>query len=397
VAKNEFILQGFTDRTHGDAVRELFNVVDIQKVIFSVAFINESGVEQISEMLNQYSDRASVYAGIRNDITSHQGLSALLDTGVELFTVDTGSRAILFHPKLYFVQGAAQARLVIGSANLTPGGLNNNIEAGLLVDFDLDVASDKRVVERIIAEFTKLSRDYPEHITRIQSLLDLNEMLKRGRLVDENQVSFARLVANNVTPLDDSLSRIKLRTKQFRRMSVKATISASHMAPTVGISSGQGPTVQSNASTIGTQLNLVWESKPLTKRDLNIPKGSTTNKTGSMNLDKGLLTESIDQRHYFRDEVFASLSWALTNASGNVEETYAKFQLVIKSVDYGEFDLRIAHSTDTKSKTYRQNNAMTRLSWGPAKELVARPDLVGRTVKLYRETADPKRFVLDID
>jgi len=55
--------------------------------------------------------------------------------------------------------------------------------------------------------------------------------------------------------------------------------------------------------------------------------------------------------------------------------TYAKFQLVIKGISYGEFDLRIAHSTDTNSRTYQQNNAMTRLSWGPARDYIARPDL----------------------
>jgi HKD family nuclease len=51
--------------------------------------------------------------------------------GVNVYTVDTGSRAVIFHPKLYLVRGEKVARLVIGSANLTLGGLNNNVEAGL--------------------------------------------------------------------------------------------------------------------------------------------------------------------------------------------------------------------------------------------------------------------------
>jgi hypothetical protein len=53
---------------------------------------------------------------------------------------------------------------------------------------------------------------------------------------------------------------------------------------------------------------LLWTSGPLSQRDLNIPKGSNTNPTGSMLFKKGK-TEGIDQRHYFRDEVFSALTW----------------------------------------------------------------------------------------
>lgn len=40
---------------------------------------------------------------------------------------------------------------------------------------------------------------------------------------------------------------------------------------------------------------------------------------------------------------------------------------------------------------------MTRLSWGPMREYVASPDLIGRTLALYRDKVDPARFVLEID
>lgn len=40
---------------------------------------------------------------------------------------------------------------------------------------------------------------------------------------------------------------------------------------------------------------------------------------------------------------------------------------------------------------------MTRLSWGPLRDYVGRDGLLGRTLALYRDKADPKRFVLEID
>lgn len=148
-------------------------------------------------------------------------------------------------------------------------------------------------------------------------------------------------------------------------------------------------------ATVGIELELVWESKPLTRRDLTIPDATGTHATGSVNLDKGLLPDDVDHRHYFRDDVFPHLSWA--TRSKTVDEAFAKFQLVMKGISYGEFDLAIRHTTSTTSKAYKQRNAMTRLSWGPVREYVARPDLIGRTLALYRDKVDPSRFVLEID
>ena len=120
-----------------------------------------------------------------------------------------------------------------------------------------------------------------------------------------------------------------------------------------------------------------------------------TNKTGSVNLDKGLMAKEVDHRHYFREEIFNELLWS--PAKKTTEEAYAKFHLILKRLSYGEFDLRIGHTIGTTSKAYQQNNAMTRLSWGPMSKHIARPDLIGRTLALYRDNADPTRFVLEID
>ena len=96
MARKEFILQGFTARTHADAVRELFDVDGILRVILSVAFVSESGVQEIERQLAAHGERLIVFAGIRNDITSHQGLVRLHSIrGSTLYTVDTGSRTVL--------------------------------------------------------------------------------------------------------------------------------------------------------------------------------------------------------------------------------------------------------------------------------------------------------------
>src|SRR5579862_7818009 len=115
MATAKFILQGFTASTHIDALRWLFDLP----------------------------------AGIRNDATSYQGLVRLHRIVDQLYTVGTGSRTLIFHPKLYLVRAKEHAHLMIGSANLTLAGLNNNIEAGMLLGFDLNEAIDKAEIDEI--------------------------------------------------------------------------------------------------------------------------------------------------------------------------------------------------------------------------------------------------------
>ncbi|MBI5936366.1 MAG: phospholipase D family protein [Betaproteobacteria bacterium] len=398
MAKKNFILQGVTPKTHAQAVRELFDVSDIKKVILSVAFVSESGVQQIEAALRPHADRVTVFAGIRNDITSQQGLALLHDIGVNLYTVDTGSRTVIFHPKLYLVRGKANARFVVGSANLTLGGLNNNIEAGMMIDFTLANAEDKAVVDEIEAQLTALPADYPEHVVRIGSVADLDVLLASGRLVDEMAVSPPR-PTTSATGMGggDTVPRMKLKVAPLRRALAKAKAAPKKPKPPkapMGVKAGVAAPKPMPA-TVGIEFELVWESKPLTRRDLTIPDAKGTHATGSVNLDKGLLPEDVDHRHYFRDDVFPHLAWA--TRSKTVDEAFTKFQLVMKGISHGEFDLAIRHTTSTTSEAYKQRNAMTRLSWGPMREYVARPDLIGRTLALYRDKVDPTRFVLEID
>ncbi len=394
MAKNHFILQGLTPRTHAKAVQELFGILDIQHVIISVAFITESGVALLKAEIGSCGAKVTVFAGVRNDITSYQGLNSLLELDATLYAVDTGSRNVLFHPKLYLVRGKKHAGLVIGSANLTLGGLNNNIEAGLRLNFDLSDDNDKAVVESIENQFESSRTDFPGHILKVPSVTLLEEMLASGRLVDEMEIPPPRPTTVASSGSEDPIPRIKLKVIPIRKALAFAKKAAK-------LGKGAPKAKASTAATtapaaLGVEFQLLWKSKPLTRRDLTIPTAANTHPTGSINLDKGLLDASVDQRHYFRDEVFDDLAWAPTKKP-DIEEVYAKFQLVMKNVSFGEFDLRISHNTSTTSKTYLQKNAMTRLSWGPMRSLIARPDLIGRTIALYRDKAATSRFILEID
>ena len=80
-----------------------------------------------------------------------------------------------------------------------------------------------------------------------------------------------------------------------------------------------------------------------------------------------------------------------------MERAEARFQLVIRDVDYGVFTLRLSHNSRTDTRAYEQRNSMTQLHWGEARPLVAREDLLGRTMYLYRDEVDDGLFILEID
>jgi HKD family nuclease len=222
MATTEFILQGFTASTHVDALQRLFDLPDIQKVLVSVAFVTEGGVEQIEAQLIAHSARATVFAGIRNDTTSYQGLARLHRIVSELYTVDTGSRTVIFHPKLYLVRGKEHARLVISSANLTLAGLNNNIEAGMLLEFDLTDAADKAEIDKIEMLFAASLTDYPSHVVKVTNIANLDELLAAGRLIDENVGSLSPDAFGGDSSncagdrASDGVPRIKLKAKLLR-------------------------------------------------------------------------------------------------------------------------------------------------------------------------------------
>ena len=80
-----------------------------------------------------------------------------------------------------------------------------------------------------------------------------------------------------------------------------------------------------------------------------------------------------------------------------MERAEARFQLVIRDVNYGVFTLRLSHNSRTDTRAYEQSNSMTQVHWGEARQIVAREDLLDRTMYLYRDGVDNGLYVLEID
>ena len=386
-----FLLQAVTEDSHVEAVRDVLAIPDPERVIIGAAFMNEGGLSILHDVLAPVADQTTVVTGIRNGITSAQGLRRSLEIGCRTYVVDTGSRTVLFHPKVYFPRNANEARLIVGSANLTHGGLNSNIEASILLKVARDDPEWTSLVTELERKIDGMIAEYPEHVFVIADNAAIERLLVSGRVVDESVMPGPIISGSSRRPDLDMVPRMSLKTKSISRPRIERfpmpTIDVPTIAPPPG---GAGP--------VQERLTLVWQSNPLTRRDLTIPTSSSTNQTGSMLFNKGSWPD-INQRHYFRDDVFVNLDWHFDarERRQHFERTGANFQLVIRDVNYGIFDLRLSHNTRTDTTTYQQSNSATQLHWGEVRQFIANESLLGRILYVYRDEGDKALFVLEID
>jgi len=390
MAELDFIFQAVTPSNHAKAIQALLGLPKPTQVLVSVAFVRDGGLDAVEAAIKPLAAKAKFFVGIRNGITSIQAIKRLLAMKVELYAVDTGSRNTIFHPKLYFAANANQAAVIIGSANLTFGGLHNNIEVSAFMKLDLSNAADKKFSDETNKAFTEMLKKHPRHVFLIKNKKHADALFESGRLADENVIPAPSTISRVKKGKQDDLPPMKLTQAIHPRIKiaiVKAALKPAKAATTLVV---QPPITALPIA------KLVWESKALAERDLNIPTGVGTNPTGSMGLKKGAL-DTIDQRHYFRDEVFTELTWKLDAPPSKWERAWTKLELVIKNVNYGVFNLKLSHNTDKESISYRQKNFMTQLHWGDAKEYIAKRDLLGRILYLYRKDTNPPEFMIEID
>jgi len=394
MARAEFILQAVTQSNHAEAVKEILKLDPITWVLVSVAYMREEGLAAVEDAIRQAADRTIFFVGIRNDLTSVQAVERLLKLKVQLYAVDTATRRTIYHPKLYVAANDAAARVIAGSANLTFGGMYNNIEVSTLIDLELADDHDARFVADITALFENLIKDHPDHVFLIKDEAHINKLFEEGRLADEKIIPAPNTSSGVKKGSRDVLKPMNLNL--VARPSKAAVVpTPKQTAPPIGVgvvvAAPQAPTTISSTVPV-----LVWQSNELSERDLNVPTGSNTHKTGSMGFKKGAW-DMDDFRHYFRDEVFHALAWTPKASGSTIEQASAKFELIIKNLNSGVFELELSHNTDTTSITYKQKNIMTHIKWGPATQHIGKRDLLGRILYLYRKDTNPPEFVIEID
>lgn len=383
----EFILQGLTPRAHVDAIGRIFDVGPIDHGLIAVAFVTEGGVRLIEAMLAAHGKKISVFAGIRNDLTSRQGIERLLATGVRVFTVDTAQQARIYHPKIYCARSADSATLIVGSPNLTSGGLNNNVEASAFISLDLTNAEHAASLAALQSVFDSLPIKHPHNVRRITASVDVDTLWAAGLLVDERSYAPPRTRG----AADGSKVVVNVPRMVFETPFIVSLSSSAAPLP-----AGKIPSVVAPAPTgmaVAPDYQPVWQSRPLERSNLNLVTSETGHSKNVLSLGQGGWATPIDYLSYFRDDVFHKLAWS---TNGSVELAQAQFEFVLSSINYGAFDLMVSHTLPKAGANPKRQNA-TRLRWGKLGKLMKGEANLGKVLTLSRSVADPKRFLIVVD
>lgn len=149
----------------------------------AVAFVKRSGTRHIVDSMASFSQRSrcEIIVGIDHRGTSYEGLEDLLRG------VGPSGRVLVFHnpisstfhPKVYLFRSDTNAEVLIGSGNLTEGGIFTNYEASIHFSLDLSVADDASMLRSIEAVLDNWA-DTTTGTTRLLDSTFLRTLVGRG-------------------------------------------------------------------------------------------------------------------------------------------------------------------------------------------------------------------------
>jgi HKD family nuclease len=113
---------------------------------FAIAYAKSGPLERLQSDFAAWKSKAAgrtarIVLGIDQKGTSVQALTLALSMFDQVYVTNTAGSST-FHPKMYLFHGVTVGRAIIGSHNLTVGGTETNLEAGVELDYALPAEVD---------------------------------------------------------------------------------------------------------------------------------------------------------------------------------------------------------------------------------------------------------------
>jgi len=363
----------FVGQPHQDSsnlaefLREVLEDAGTRRIVVVTAWAKRSGLGRVRDLFVDYRRRggeSALILGIDEFGATIQGLGL----AVELFDVahvfhEVG--AITFHPKFYIAEADRQARLFVGSNNLTAGGLFRNYEAALDCQLDLTRKPDLALMDEVNAYIDRLLADQGVCRRLTPDLVEALVADDRYHIRDEDYRPNDQDGVGTEGELEDEevgeehIPNLFGSSSEPKRSGPRLPAELAPRRP-----SPERPArprlVPAAAAPPEAEVVRRWFKGPLKHTDAQIPWGPASNVTGNLRLAQA--GHPIDQSTYFRDEFFAGAVWAPEPGSrGVLEVTTVPFEVEIDGVNYGEIGLRVDHA---EYRIAGQNNVPTVLKWG---------------------------------
>lgn len=195
----ELMNQPFTGQL-GNRLIDLLDSPDFHTLNIVVAFAKNSGVLRIKDGLKKFRERGgrvNVYVGVDLGGTSYEALTTLL-IHTDSLNVVHSEKGQTFHTKIYQFSGSDNSLIVVGSHNLTGGGLWTNFESSVILTADTNTAEYRKMIARLNDYIRELGL-LEDSFMPIRGQDDIDELLEHGYVFKEvaEQVQRAKEVARN--------------------------------------------------------------------------------------------------------------------------------------------------------------------------------------------------------
>lgn len=184
----EFIVQPNDAFRLGDFLVESLSSPDWTEFRAAIAFVKRSGTKHVRGALAEFSKRATVNisVGIDSNGTSAEGLKDLISSvsGTGKLWIFHNANSSTFHPKIYLFKNSMNAELVIGSGNLTEGGLYTNYEANIRFKLDLKISQHRSILTGVEAALDQWSAPGAGICFALDDAL-LKKLTESGRVLPE--------------------------------------------------------------------------------------------------------------------------------------------------------------------------------------------------------------------
>lgn len=343
---------------------------NVSQALIVTAWVRQSGVDLLVpglEALRRRGGTARLVFGVDLQGSSHQGVALARRHFTDVHAVHDPSGAT-FHPKMFLALGERVGYALIGSNNLTAGGLWHNYEAAITAMFDPRREPD--ISEGIQSYAQRLLADKPICKRVTQRVFDrlvadrwlADETRDRRRRNEDRPGGDSRRATESEEPLFTS-SRVKKRSSPapVRRDPVRRRLS--------------GRTRRLLATAPDS-----WWKRLGAGEAQHLPLGNTTGNVALTNVPR-----SQDRATFFRKIFFGAESWRRKTEGGKTSE----FATISAEVEIGGEFLGV-HRLTVVYRLYRRDRgrATTVLRWGESllEELRAR-DVTGWHLLLERADA----------
>jgi len=394
-----FLGQGYEPESKNSVGNHLLNILS-QKGFHTFtgvsAFASEAGViglaDNIEAAKNNFK-KLNLIVGIDEEGTSKEALYEINNLKINSY-IFYQTESPIFHPKIYLFEGEKETKLILGSSNLTARGLFGNVESSLLIEFSNKDKEGMQLLSELKEYYSGLFNFKDPNLFKI-SKSTIQDFIDRGIVPNETNRNRKHGKQPTVGKINDSTSGLKIP----KRATAKIPSSFKGKPKT----SKQVAKIIKELEISGDNKilpnNLIWRKMKLPQSDAQrVPFGTAITATVALSQARFKVNGvTIDQKTYFRNQVFNNLNWNKTKPKSNsYEEVNCEFDVTILGKHLGVFNLKISHDP---VRIAGQGNTPTWLHWGDVlvEYLRKKTNVMGKTLNLYSPSADSKLFSIVIE